>query len=396
MKPLQVIKRAYQLFDSYLTIWIFYLIPLLIYCYGKYGMYDFELDPYIAAVFPVFCTAMPLFTFHSAVRLVLLYSKPLQERFDGTHPRRFGEKLRFLLRIPSLWVGAAIFALLHILIPSTGLLMPLTDLVPGAAQRTALQAVLVAGWLLLFALITLKAAFSAMRWWQSRENARVIDPKEKKKDTRDSALYKAVVIYGVGGILLCNMIPLILSLFPLLKELLLTPFTVFLLALVILLPLAWRPIRALHIRRTFLQNLQAVCRERGIEITAIDRPYLTVFRITDSESFFVTVKGVRYACKLVGNIKKSAPMGLFSGGVGAIVHNYRFARVTLFSRVTQFEYGFASDDPKILIINPVPKAIYRSENGRRVELDNGDVVDGYKIYTATGFLGAVERETLDR
>ena len=86
----------------------------------------------------------------------------------------------------------------------------------------------------------------------------------------------------------------------------------------------------------------------------------------------------------------------FQNGEGAIATHVRFARITLFSRVTQFEFGFQSEDQKILIINPVPKMLYRTENGKTTELDNGDVVDGYKVYTASGFLGALERGSIDR
>ena len=202
--------------------------------------------------------------------------------------------------------------------------------------------------------------------------------------------------YLGGALILCSGLPILISVFPLFKELLLNPFTIIVIVCIVAIPLIWRPIRAIVKRRDFLKKLNTVCRQKGLPLSAIDLPYRSIFSTTETESFTVTVDGKRYACKLIGAIKRGSPMGIFQGGEGAIATHVRFARITLFSRVTQFEFGFTSEDQKILIINPVPKKLYRTENGKTTELDNGDVVDGYKVYTAWGFVGALERCSIDR
>lgn len=108
------------------------------------------------------------------------------------------------------------------------------------------------------------------------------------------------------------------------------------------------------------------------------------------------MNGKRYACKLIGALKRGSPMIFFQDGTCVISTLIHIRGIRLFYRATQFEYGFASEDQKILIINPVPKKLYRAENGKTTELDNGDVVDGYKVYTASGFIGALERGSIDR
>ncbi len=50
----------------------------------------------------------------------------------------------------------------------------------------------------------------------------------------------------------------------------------------------------------------------------------------------------------------------------------------------------------ILIINPIPKTVNVSENGKTALIDNGDRVGEYKIYSATALVNAIDRNCLDR
>ena len=276
--------------------------------------------------------------------------------------------------------------------------MPLLDIVPGASEKGSTQTMVVIVHLALLYLISLMSELTAMEYWRNNRmtNQSTVRKKDKSDDSFSSGLYRTFFIYLGGMLALCNGLPILISVFPLFKELLVNPFTLFVIVCVILIPLIYRPIRAIIKRRDFLRKLDTVCRQQGIALSDIDLPYRSIFSTTETESFTVTVNGKRYACKLIGAIKRGSPMGIFQNGEGAIATHIRFARITLFSRVTQFEFGFASEDQKILIINPVPKKLYRTENGKTTELDNGDVVDGYKVYTASGFIGALERGSIDR
>ena len=294
-----------------------------------------------------------------------------------------------------------VFGALHFILPLHWLIMPIVDIVPGAAQNRNTQIIVLIVYLIVLYIISLTAQLTAMRHWQvtRREYAETKQNEKKRAEAKKQADEEGVriaLIYLFGSLALCNVLPILISIFPLFKELLLNPFTGFVIACVILVPIIYRPIRALIKRREFLKKLDTVCRRQGIALSDIDLPYRSIFSTTETESFTVTVGGKRYACKLIGALKRGSPMGIFQNGEGAIATHVRFARITLFSRVTQFEFGFDSNDQKILIINPVPKKLYRTENGKTTELDNGDVVDGYKVYTASGFIGALERDSIDR
>ncbi len=399
MNPLPLIKRTFHILDRFITVLFLYLIAEIAYVYGQY-LYDFEINPDVAKQIGVLCAIVMALAFHSAVRYVTVHNSPLRDKFFALEkrPKTLTQRLAFFLKSPELWIGSSAFALLHFILPVRSYAMHLSDLIPGAAQDPTARFWLPALLLPILFVISLKARLTAMdRWLATRDQPASTDGKKKKllKES-DREMARITAIYLGGALVLCNILPLLMSMFPLLQELLFAPFTIFVIACLLIVPRIWRPLRAILKRRSFLKKLCELCQQKKIPLSAIDLPYRSIFQTTDHESFAVTVNGKRYACKLIGSTKRGAPMGIFRGGKGAIVNHFRFARITFFTRMTQFEFGFESEDQKILIVNPVPKKIYRSENGRNVPLDNGDVVDGYKVYTATGFLGALDRGSIDR
>lgn len=400
MSVTQRLKQIWNAANRFVTVLILYLIPQIVYLVEKYYMYDFELDPYIATICQGVCSALYFFALYSGVRFVTVYNSTLRDEYYALQhrPKKLREKLMFFLQDTTTQIGAVAFGALHFVLPLHFFIMPIVDIIPRAAQNRNSQLILLAVYLVLLYLISLMAQLTAMNRWQvsKRDFSDTKQSKRNEKKLADKEGIRIAIIYLGGTLGLCNGLPILISVFPLFKELLLNPFTGFVIACVILVPLLYRPTRALIKRRDFLKKLHEVCRQQGIALSAIDLPYRSIFQTTDCESFSVTVDGKRYACKLIGAVKRGAPMGIFRGGEGAIINRIRFARITLFSRVTQFEFGFQSDDQKILIINPVPKQLYRTENGKTTELDNGDVVDGYKVYTASGFLGALDRGSIAR
>ncbi|MBQ8382643.1 MAG: hypothetical protein IJX47_05495 [Clostridia bacterium] len=399
MTPLQLLKRAYHTLDRILTVLFLYLIPEIAYVYGQY-LYDFELNPEVAKQIAVLSTVVMVLSFHSAIRFVTVHNAPLREKFFALEkrPKTLPQRIAFFLKQPELWIGSAIFALLHFIVPVRSYAMHLTDLIPGAAQNPTAQFWIPALLLPILFVISLKARLTAMDRWLVTEDQPTSAESKKKKLLNESGLEmtRITAIYLGGSLVLCNVLPLLISMFPLLQELLFAPLTVFVIVCLLIVPRIWRPVRAIFKRRSFLKKLNEICRLHNIPLSAIDLPYRSIFQTTDRESFSVTLNGKRYACKLIGAVKRNAPTVLRANGRGSFLHPFRFARVTFFTRVTRFEFGFQSEDQKILIVNPVPKKIYRREDGRNVPLDNGDTVDGYKVYTASGFLGALDRNCIDR
>ena len=63
--------------------------------------------------------------------------------------------------------------------------------------------------------------------------------------------------------------------------------------------------------------------------------------------------------------------------------------------LSRIDFGFESENEKILIVLPVPKDIYVSDgNSQPRPADTGDKAGDYRIYNATGFLGGLERDSI--
>ena len=399
MNTTSTFKQIKQAVGGFFTILILYLIPQIVFFIEKYFLYDLELDPYLATIFQITCSALYFFALYSGVRLATVHNTVLRDEYYALprRPKKLGEKLMFFLQDTTTQIGAVVFGALHFILPLHWLIMPIVDIVPGAAQNRNTQIIVLIVYLVVLYVISLAAELTAMASWYYDRTAHSAQMKKKKHEQDfKGELLKTFFTYLGGGFIICGALPILISIFPLFKELLVNPFTGFVIACVILVPIIYRPIRALIKRREFLKKLDAVCRQQGIALSAIDLPYRSIFSTTETESFTVTVGGKRYACKLIGALKRGSPMIFFQDGTCVISTLIHIRGIRLFYRATQFEYGFASENQKILIINPVPKKLYRAENGKSTELDNGDVVDGYKVYTASGFIGALERGSIDR
>ena len=134
----------------------------------------------------------------------------------------------------------------------------------------------------------------------------------------------------------------------------------------------------------------------GFEMSTIKHSYLSAFRVCKGESFQIDVRGKTYSCKLVGAPHRGRPLVIHPAGALHFLHAIRLFKTTLFSHATVREFGYDSEYSKILIINPVPKEL-SCHFGNKIEaIDNGAIVGGYKIYTATAFVRAIETDTVER
>lgn len=193
--------------------------------------------------------------------------------------------------------------------------------------------------------------------------------------------------------------------------------------------------RAIRIRRKFLHSLKETCQKSGYTLSKIQKPYRSLFFITEGISFSVQdPSGKQHDCKLLHSIKRTAPMFFHSDGFATSISPVSFFKAELFYRVKTMPYSFDSEHQKCVIVCPIPRAFYaRNEssesevdsavteskmifagiggamgrvgglhqmslpkNARSRELDIGDTFNGYKFYNATGFLNAIEYNVFDR
>ena len=88
-------------------------------------------------------------------------------------------------------------------------------------------------------------------------------------------------------------------------------------------------------------------------------------------------------------------MAIHPNGEMHFFHSLKIRDLKIYSYETVTAFGYDSPNPKILIVNPVPKKLM-AYKGKIVEIDNGDFVGDYKVYNTTAFIRAIENDILDR
>ena len=166
----------------------------------------------------------------------------------------------------------------------------------------------------------------------------------------------------------------------------------------ILLTLGFYFIRAMKKRKDFIGKLQKHCRTRGIILSKIRNPSGSVFLQQKGTDFTLRHNGQTYACKFVAGVFPASPMIFADTGEGIRQDTLRLFRTDLLHLNTRLNFRMEDCPPgsrKLVIVLPVPQRIYASVHGAPPRpADTGEVLGDYTLYTATGFLGALEREHL--
>ncbi len=406
-----------------------YLIPYMMHEDIVFGHYI----PKHMLIIGIFAS---FFAFYSITRLVQAYNEPLKNEYlDSSVPKKTAiDKIRFFLSVKRLRICAIIFAAIYYIIPTKALHYGICTCVLGEGSaflhRFALKTALVA----IFLILAICATLTAVKSWE--KEGRLSESESRKERKEYSRLIIVTPIaYIVGGVGLGFFFPYLAAF----VYLLMNVKALIALVLLIVIPIIFKYLRALRIRHSFIKKLRKLMHNKKCRITKIKYPYRSAFNVYKGESFTLSVNGKRYSCKLIGAPKKNMPFALLPNGYGTFVKIFRFFKIEVYSYNKNFRYGYESDLPKILIINPISKFLYTTEGvlgerdnserdmhiyttgstrnnanlkrirmlngeeaeftingGKTARLDNGDRVGDFKIFSATGFLNAIDRDCLDR
>ncbi len=131
----------------------------------------------------------------------------------------------------------------------------------------------------------------------------------------------------------------------------------FFVALGIVIYFSVKHIRYLTRRRRFVKDLQALCLREGYTLSAVAHPYRSIYKLTDGEDFNVIKGDKKYSCKFIYARSKGTPVLLAGDGTLKLIHIVRVAKTEVFRYYTQKQFGYQSDDRKVLILHPVPKSV---------------------------------------
>lgn len=174
--------------------------------------------------------------------------------------------------------------------------------------------------------------------------------------------------------------------------------------------------KAFRKRSKLLKNIRALCRDYGFELFDCKHPYLSIFFHLKGYTFGITANGKTYYCRLIAGVNRLNKMyfdeqGFCTRTLTLSIPTPRVARVGGFAQMLLREdsedleiirlrfrskYTFEADEKgeRVILLNPVPRRVFLKQVGRpRQEMDNGDKVGIYTVYSGNAFLRSLERGT---
>lgn len=379
------------------------------------GLLDMpELQAEVSLAADIYATVLLLFLFYSVARAIIVADHRLCMGYVEDTPDRGRKALARLCRTPAFLLEMAVCLLLCLLVPlEMGPFIPFVRLLARVAvlQSVVIRLILLVLFGGLFAWLLLLAHRSAMREWDSyheRLHQVMLRPSAFARFwKRPTGVLRAVKqllfitwLYPYASYLLWVMI--VLFFIPVFSLLIAAGNAVWyiLTALVVLslLGVARRYVRALRMRRSLLRQLDLACREKGIEHTPVRRPYRSLFRLEEGPDFSFEARGVQYDVKLLHVLNRRARVFFALGNQMVVRRTLRLFRreFELFHIDTTVYYAMEGDHKKLLVMCPVAARMFASEGGRAREIDTGDCIANYTLYTTTGFIHAIERDCLPR
>ena len=155
-------------------------------------------------------------------------------------------------------------------------------------------------------------------------------------------------------------------------------------------------LRAIRIRRRFLKNLRKLCAEYGFTVEWEKRCISSLFRYRHGANFRLHANGKTYDCKFFGAMRRHWELYFHENGTLKTRRAFRFRRVEFFCFTSEYDFHFESEHEKICIVAPVPNAISAGNEHWNRPIDTGTKVGEYRIFSSTGFLGALRRDCVER
>ncbi len=143
-------------------------------------------------------------------------------------------------------------------------------------------------------------------------------------------------------------------------------------------------------KKAFLKRLSAKAKQLGEELHIFNKEE----REVRSCDFILTSGGRSFACRIIPVINRQTPLyftasdAYFLHRLGTKEHHTSIER--------HFEYSFPAEGQRLILPIGFPKKLFASEYGATRKLYSGDKIWNYIILEEHSFLGAFERECLDR
>lgn len=149
-------------------------------------------------------------------------------------------------------------------------------------------------------------------------------------------------------------------------------------------------LRILYKRYRMVKRLKAICHIHGYRLILHHGLYAALLSAKDGYDFTVDTGEMQFSCKLIPSLSRKNNLFFHESGIVS----YTSSLMDVILHTVSQRYFFEADGKKIIIVNPVSNRLYVCNDHEKRLLETGDVIMGYTIHTASGFLGALDRNCL--
>ncbi len=354
-----------------------------------------------------------------------IYYRRDRELFLAEHPSAYEKSAerRLLLRSKCFWTETCVFA---VCLLSFGFFVNyqnvLKAMLPSFSPRLA-HALLLALYLAGLVALRLFSAIDARDYWHElprklmkKSLAVSLDEKKKRIYSYWRMLLRlagSTLLYAVGGLIITYVIVAGFSLAGVVALLIFTP-SIFAIIFAII---AFYYIRAIRARIKLIRKLKKICKERNFELLELKRPYRSIFRDAYNDyNIAVNIGEKTFYCRLIACVNRGNKYTFSDDGIltrARMIHMPKPPRAVsvrgfvqtadygngdeleIFGFTSEIDYTFEAEGEKVILINPVPRRVRKKHGTLLGEMDNGDRMGEYSIYTGNAFLRYIDRLGID-
>lgn len=354
-----------------------------------------------------------------------IYNRRSREEFLARNPVEYDKaaERQMLLRSGVLWCEIGAFALCLVLFGTFVDYKPMIKpFFPNFDLRIS-QALMIV--FHLAALIGLKifAEIDARDYWldlprRLMKKSLTVSLNDKKKSAYSywrmvGRLAFTTLLYYFAGMAVTYVIVAGFSMTAILALLIFTP-SIFVIILAIVALFYIRTIRA---RVKLIKKLKSICKDRGFDLMELCRPYRSIFRDAHNDYNIAVKVGERtFYCRLIACVNRGNKYTFNTDGTltrARMIHMPKPPRMVgvrgmiqtanygngdeleIFGFTSEIDYTFEADGEKVILINPVPRRVRKQSGNLIGEMDNGDRLGDYTIYTGNAFLRYIDRLGID-
>lgn len=378
------------------------LLTVAISAFSRFLFVDnmFEQEYFSEQILNVWFLVFFLLIFNSLTIAINQHDKYFRRRFlENIKNNKFTSHVKFILSSLEFYVDIICISVLSFIFPVSFLYGFVNKVffyrIESASFKNKLYTLLII-LPIMFVLVFVARIMIQKSWYVSAQKEKLNSTKEKKKKMPPviKSVITVAVIYCGSSMALPWIFPIFVTLWNFGGIML---FVCILLALVVSIIVAILAyyIRAILKRKSFVTKLKKYCTDNSVYISEINKPYLSLFVPQNGFDFTVEKNGKKYDCKFIAGIFPRSPIILSDKGNGLKQDTIRLFRIEIFAFLTRFDFGYESENKKILILLPTPKTFFISKNEFPPRLaDIGENAGKYVVYNSTGFLNALERNTL--